>query len=254
MSRNDQSSSDGTDSQQTTPSASSSGLQQPVEDLDAILAGLENLDCAGSDASDLQRQGWQKALQFVQQPPLCAQMPLPFDFRASMLVNTVLNSIEGGFENLVRNYLQTTHSWLCMIHEQRYLQRLASCGGVPDAEFAIMTLAMYLGSPATDKFKDGKEDKTFLDGVYRAVKELHRFRSDQGPCFLMVISGVLIALYEIWHGRNDTTRSSLGITASAAYYLGLDLSASYTSPSHAKGTSLLEERKRVWWGLIVVDR
>jgi len=251
---NDQSSSDGLDSQRTTPSQSASGLRLHADDLDSILADLQNLDCAGSEPTGPNSQGWQKVLQLVQQPPLCAQMPLPFDFRASMTVNTVLNTIEGGFDNLVTNYLQTTHVWLCMIHEQRYLQRLANCGGVPDAEFAIMTLSMYLASPTTDKFKDGKQDKEFLNEVYRSVKELHRYRLEQGPCFLMIISGVLIALYEIWHGQNSTTRSTLGITISAAYYLGLDLSTTYTLSSHATGTSLLEERKRVWWALIIVDR
>jgi hypothetical protein len=169
-------------------------------------------------------------------------------------VDTVLNAVEGGFDNIVTNYLKTTHSWLCMIHEERYMKRLAEHGDMPDAEFAIVTLAMYLASPAADGFRDGKEDKSFLFEVYRSVKELHRVRAAQGPCFLMVIAGVLIALFEISHGDNAATQSTLQITTSTAYTLGLDMSMTYTLSSHPRGTSLLEERKRVWWALIIIDR
>lgn len=198
--------------------------------------------------------GWQRALQLSRQASIGPQLPLTFDVRVSMLVDTVLNAVEGGFDNIVSNYLKTTHSWLCMIHEERYLQRLAKSGHMPDAEFAIVTLGMYLASPAADTFRDGKEDRSFLFEVYRSVKELHRVRVAQGPCFLMVIAGVLIALFEICHGDNTATQSTLQITTSTAYTLGLDMSMTYTLSSHPKGTSLLEERKRVWWALIIIDR
>jgi len=206
----------------------------------------------GISASEV--QGWQSALQFSKQASLGPQLPMTFDTRLSILADTVFNTVEGGVRNIVTNYLKTTHTWLCMIHERRFLDCLTKPGARLDAEFTIGFLAMYLVSPASTDFRDGKYDNTFLDGVYHAVKELYHIRVAQGSHFMMVISGIWIALYEIYHADNSAARVTLQIATAIAYKLGLDSSINYTISSHQNGTLSLEERRRVWWSLIVVDR
>ena len=206
----------------------------------------------GISASEL--QGWQRALQFSKQASLGTQLSLTFDTRLSILADTVFNEVEGGLRSIVTNYLKTTHTWLCMIHERRFLDWLVKPGTRLDAEFTIGFLAMYLASPASTDFRDGKHDKAFLDGVYHSVKELYRIRVAQGSHFLMVVSGILIALYEICHADNTAARNTLQVATAIAYTLGLDSTITYTTSSHQNGILSLEERKRVWWGLIIVDR
>jgi len=199
-------------------------------------------------------QGRQNALQISKQASLSPQWPLTFQTRLSILADTVFNAVEGGVGNIVTNYLKTTHTWLCMIHERRFLDHLTKPGAMLDAEFTIGFLAMYLVSPASTDFRDGKCDNTFLDGVYRSVKELYHMRAAQRSHFMMVISGIWIALYEIYHTDNAAARITLRIAATMAYKLGLDSSINYTMSSHQNGTLSLEERRRVWWSLVIVDR
>jgi len=207
-----------------------------------------------SNTSTQEPQEWQWVLQLSKQASVGRQLAVTFDARLSILVDTVLNTVEGGFCNIVTNYLKTTHTWLCMIPEQRLLDHLAKRGTWPNAEFAIVFLAMYLASPVSVDFSDGKGDWAFLDEVYRSVKELHRMRAANGPCFSVVVSGILIALYEIWHADHTTARSTLHIASSAANALNLDSSMTYALSSHPNSTSYLEERKRVCWSLIIIDR
>lgn len=88
--------------------------------------------------------------------------------------------------------------------------------------------------------------------LYHVTK--HFYLEAEGSFSILVLqAGVLVALYELGHGIYPAAYVSVGTCARYAYALGI--TASRTVPARKVLTLVeVEERRRVWWAIIILDR
>lgn len=90
--------------------------------------------------------------------------------------------------------------------------------------------------------------------LYHAAKHFYLEVQSSGICTIQVLqAGVLISLYEIGHALYPAAFLSIGDCARFAYTLGIRGTG---APRLSNVTTLvqLEERRRVWWAIVILDR
>jgi hypothetical protein len=66
-------------------------------------------------------------------------------------------------------------------------------------------------------------------------------------------AGLLLSLYELGHAIYPSAYLSIGACARYAYALGINKDAN-TQVSKVLTLVELEENRRVWWGIVILDR
>ncbi len=91
--------------------------------------------------------------------------------------------------------------------------------------------------------------------LYRAVKQFYFDIEFSGRLSLQTLqAAVLIAIYEIGHGIYPAAIISVSNCARIGTLLGIDKSLNVWGPSSGIPWIELEERRRVWWAIIILDR
>jgi hypothetical protein len=121
----------------------------------------------------------------------------------------------------------------------------------PQADFALLSLCLYLvvQVPSFSKMD------SMRTSLYAKAKSLYSLVESTGIISVRTVqSGILISLYELGHGLFNEACISISGCGRAAMILGLDTSSS-TNPSENLGKQLeMEEKRRVWWGIVILDR
>ncbi|KAK3710452.1 hypothetical protein LTR37_010295 [Vermiconidia calcicola] len=157
------------------------------------------------------------------------------------------NSAE--LREMIEHYFSTLHNYFPIISKIRLYQHLANPLHEPGADVALLFLAMKL---ACSEIPDGMPAQTQL---YQDVKSFYNFVEAQNGFSVQIIQALLlIAFYEIGQCIYPAAYLSVGNSARVCYATGLhDRQAPQMLPRCNTWTEQ-EERRRVWWGVIVLDR
>lgn len=166
------------------------------------------------------------------------------------------NSAE--LRQMIEYYFSTVHRYFPIVSKIRLYQHLAHPLHEPGAEVALLFLAMKLVCSETPEelacagIPDGSPPQTQL---YQDVKSFYNFvEAQNGFSIQMIQASLLIALYEMGHSIYPASYLSVGNSARVGHAMGLhDRSTAQMLPRPNTWTEQ-EERRRVWWGVIILDR
>jgi hypothetical protein len=188
---------------------------------------------------------------FTNDPFRYSQLRTPF---VNVTVMTDVSKIVGSMEDHQKTaqlYFDSIHTWMPIISIQSYLERLQNLMTEPQADFALLSLCLYLvvQVPSCSKMD------SMRTSLYAKAKSLYSLVESTGIISVRTVqSGILISLYELGHGLFNEACISISGCGRAAMILGLDTSSS-TNPSENLSKQLdMEEKRRVWWGIVILDR
>jgi hypothetical protein len=146
-------------------------------------------------------------------------------------------------------YFETVHVWMPIISKKRFydhhLQLLFHC----QPDFTLLFLAMKLiTSILPDELANPRTP------AYNAAKHFYLEMEASGMISIQVLqAGLLLSLYELGHAIYPSAYLSIGACTRYAYALGINKDAK-TQAIKVLTLVELEENKRVWWGIIILDR
>uniref|UniRef100_L2G8K8 Fungal specific transcription factor n=1 Tax=Colletotrichum fructicola (strain Nara gc5) TaxID=1213859 RepID=L2G8K8_COLFN len=154
-------------------------------------------------------------------------------------------------QSSIATYFTTVHPWLPIVSKKRMNMGVALSQGGPD--LAMLFLAMKLMT--THPEPDSNMPAAGMP-LYRAAKRFMSLLENGGATSLMALqSMLLIAHFEYAHGIYPAAWITTGSCVRYADFLGL--------PTFQEGNLLLsspttwtelEERKRTWWAILILDR
>ena len=146
-------------------------------------------------------------------------------------------------------YFETIHVWMPIISKKRFydhhLQPMFHC----HADVTLLLLSMKLITSMLPK-----ELANPRTPAYYAAKHFYLEMEASGMMSIQVLqAGLLLSLYELGHAIYPSAYLSIGVCARYAYALGINQDAK-TQASKVLTLVELEENKRVWWGIVILDR
>ncbi|KAI8265418.1 Transcription factor BOA15 [Colletotrichum sp. SAR11_239] len=154
-------------------------------------------------------------------------------------------------QSSIATYFTTIHPWLPIVSKKRMNMGVALSQGGPD--LAMLFLAMKLMTTRPEPESNMPAARMPL---YRVAKRFMSLLENGGATSLMALqSMLLIAHFEYAHGIYPAAWITAGSCVRYADFLGL--------PTFQEGNLLLsspttwtelEERKRTWWAILILDR
>lgn len=157
--------------------------------------------------------------------------------------------------DLSTSYFNSVHIWMPIISRNRLYRYIINPLSKPRADVVLLVVAMRLIMWApSDSTGDSTGDLEFKSDLYRATKRFHREVEATGLLTLPILqAGILIALYEFGHGIYPSAYFSVGACARYGVLLGIDrvpMLSVDRSPSWVE----VEEKRRAWWTILILDR
>jgi hypothetical protein len=162
-----------------------------------------------------------------------------------MLISNLVGDILD-VRHTAMEFFQTIHPWMPLISKKRFYDHHLKHSLHSQADLTLLFLCIKLITkiPPSDP----------RSPLYNAAKHFFLEVETSGICNIQVLqAGVLISLYEIGHSLYPAAFLSVGACARFAYTLGINGSG----PVHASRVTTLvelEERRRVWWAIVILDR
>lgn len=90
--------------------------------------------------------------------------------------------------------------------------------------------------------------------TYRMARRLYSDTVSAGLLSIEILqAGILLALYEVGHALYPAAYLSVGMCARHGAALDLDKAISHSAVLHLPWSEI-EERRRVWWSILILDR
>ncbi|KAM0719810.1 hypothetical protein Q7P37_003945 [Cladosporium fusiforme] len=156
----------------------------------------------------------------------------------------------GELRTLVERYFATTHLYFPIVSKIRLYQHLSNPAHEPGADFALLFMTMKLvcselpvgvGPQQTQAYTDVKSFFTYVE-------------AQNGFSIQMIQVALLIALYELGHAVYPAAYLTIGHCARLGYAMGIHERGVPQMLIRPQTWTEQEERRRVWWGVIVLDR
>ncbi|KAL7932984.1 N-terminal binuclear Zn cluster-containing protein [Trichoderma chlorosporum] len=142
-------------------------------------------------------------------------------------------------------YFSSVHEWMPIISKIQFQTNLVSWFTHKRTELFYLIMAMKLACEQVSGPRTA---------LYQITKYLQFRIENSGTLSLQVIqASVLIAIYEMGHGIYPSAFLSIAGCARYATALGIDKSILYRDLDGVSKHEL-EERRRVWWSILVLDR
>lgn len=165
----------------------------------------------------------------------------------------VLEILGGGsnIQAIVTNYFATVHLWMPIVSRSKFTINLTTPSWEVGPELALLFLCMKL---ITSKPTDGYE--CAQNYIYLAAKRCIILMESNGLIsFLALQANILITLYEYSHAIYPAAWMSSGWSVRYGNMLGINGDKAATDllgkPNNWADD---EERRRTWWGVLLVDR
>jgi hypothetical protein len=185
----------------------------------------------------------------------CIETPFrtDFDLNVSMSAFAVLESVQAEFTRFMNLYFTSTHSWMAIVRKERFIKRVEASKQKAEAEVAILLLCMRLiAEPFNFAKTDGDASR---DTLYQAAKHLHGIiQASKGPSLELIQAGILIALFEHNAAMSDIAYESLINCYDMSRLLGNDTPYNSSRSKYCHVSASDEERRRTYWGIVVLDR
>ncbi|KAI9760148.1 MAG: hypothetical protein M4579_001868 [Chaenotheca gracillima] len=179
------------------------------------------------------------------------RFPVP---KASIPVPMEALDLLGGAPDVqlaVGTFFETVHKFFPIISKKRLVLHLANPLAESGADLALLFLCMKLVSERPFVGPEGGEMP-----LYSVAKRFYFLAETNNVTTLHLLqAGLLIALYEIGHGIYPAAFLTVGNCARLGYALGLRAEKGAAQMLNRCGTwTEQEERRRVWWGVVILDR
>lgn len=191
-------------------------------------------------------------LNWLLQPDLESALPPTSDIDRvfSTLVLRIVTEQGLSFEQVLEDYFCNIHSWLPVVLERSFRDRVSNLKVEPCAETSLLFLAIFL-LMQRDRDKRGEprpSQNYILSKHFYSFLQLRR-----APSLRLVQCALLTSLYEIGSLSPETASLSISNCARLGYLmkLNLDDGSEYTD---YLAWEAAEERRRVWVGVYLLDR
>ncbi|KID79675.1 Zn(2)-C6 fungal-type DNA-binding domain protein, partial [Metarhizium brunneum ARSEF 3297] len=176
-----------------------------------------------------------------------AQLELP-GLEVESLVTDDVEALVGDVQDIqatAQFFFETVHTWMPIVSKVGFSQSLIRRMTHQRAEFFLLVLSMKLCSSRVTNARTN---------LYRTARQLHADMERSGTLSLLVLqAGILIALYEMGHGLYPDAYLSVAQCARYGTALGVDKTIVSRDLAATKVPDL-EEARRVWWSILVLDR
>ena len=154
-------------------------------------------------------------------------------------------------QNIISSYYITSHVWLPIISKARLYQSAGVPLGETSPDLALLFLCMRL---VTQRLPQALEDPQ--TPYYLFVKEFHFLVESAGILSIHFLqAGILLATYELGHAIFPAAYLTIGRCVKDGHAMNICETAQaprmLPPPS---GWTEVEERRRVWWAIIILDR
>lgn len=152
-------------------------------------------------------------------------------------------------QTLTSHFFDTIHLWMPIISKKRFYDQCQYSLPPSRPELALLVLCMKLIAEILPEHTTNPQTST-----YSSAKHFYLEVETAGFLSIQVLqAGVLISLYELGHAIYPSAFLSIGACARYAYTLGINGNA--TSQVSRPFTWIeQEERRRVWWAIVILDR
>lgn len=176
-----------------------------------------------------------------------AQLKVP-ELDVDYLITKDVSDFVGDVANIKAisdKFFNSVHEWMPIVSKIQFLANLVSSLTHKRAELFFLILAMKLVC------EPGSSSRTPL---YQVTKRLQHQIGNSGVLSLQVVqASVLIIIYELGNGIYPSAFLSIASAARYASAVDLDKSILHREISGISWPEL-EERRRTWWSLLVLDR
>lgn len=150
---------------------------------------------------------------------------------------------------MIEDFFATVHTYFPIVSKIRLYQHLASPSIDPGADLALLFMAMKL---AASEVPDGLPPQTQL---YQDVKSFYSYvEAHNGFSIQLIQALLLIGMYELGHAIYPAAYLSTGHSAHLGHAMGLHDRNAPQMLQRCTTWTEQEERRRVWWGVIILDR
>ncbi|KAL3492293.1 fungal-specific transcription factor domain-containing protein [Aspergillus germanicus] len=164
------------------------------------------------------------------------------------LVMTTMVEQNQSLAGALDSYFGNIHPWLPVLHEQTFRTKAYHLGTSPEAEVALIFLAILLVLEP-QRAHIGKESQ-----LYNLCRYLFSFlQMSRSPSLELVQAGLLLAVYELGSGLSQAASLTIGTCARVGYVLRLNVDDPRLPDGHVPWVRS-EEQRRVWLGVYMVDR
>ncbi|KAL5346249.1 hypothetical protein ACLOAV_008517 [Pseudogymnoascus australis] len=153
-------------------------------------------------------------------------------------------------QTVIRDYFDTVHTWMPIISKKRLTRNMLNPMWEAGPDLALVFLCMKLMAP-----RPQDDPENIYNPMYAAAKRFISYLEASGTVSLMVLQAyILVALYELGHSIYPAAWMTVGSCARYGQVLGIHDSerAPQLLPLVSTWTEL-EERRRSWWGVIILD-
>lgn len=206
---------------------------------------------SGADRQPRSKPQGLKDLELCFTAPSCGIDVSSHDRLQKSTVDFVLRIFDS-WENVLdisTSFFTGTHQRISAICRSRYMDDVASLLVTPQADVAVLCLCILLieQRPVNDT-------TDMLSPLYLQTKNLITLlETRSGPTLNLVQCRVLVTFYEMGHGFQTTAYGSIAACARSARALGLHKKR-WRKPPPLSQKTRLEEEKRAWWTVIIMDR
>jgi hypothetical protein len=144
-------------------------------------------------------------------------------------------------------FFEHIHQWMPFISKKRFYDMYLQPAFHTRPDVVLLLLALKLITTFPQAGANGSRTP-----LYYAVRHFY-VEVEAAFSILVLQAGVLVALYELGHGIYPAAYLSIGTCARYAHALGINVGR--TVPTRRVLTFVeVEERRRVWWAIVVLDR
>lgn len=150
---------------------------------------------------------------------------------------------------MTRKYFDSIHHRITVISKQRFLDRLPSLSSRRNAEDMALCLCMHLLQE-----EPTPETESMQSSLYINVKSIMSLLTSSGFQSLPVVQAlVLVTFFEIGHAIYPACSLSISLCAKLARRQSIHKDSKEALDSEAARIEY-EERKRVWWAIMSLER
>ena len=189
------------------------------------------------------------------------ELPIPAE------IATLLGDASS-IHNIATTFFRTVHRWLPIISKRSFFSYLLNPLTRRRTELSLLALCMKLCCTSPDD-ADANADAGLVEGLvtgererlrlYRAAKQFHLEVEMAGTLSIHTLqASILIALYEISHAIYPAAYLSVGACARQGLALGVNKLVTDDAAGDDAGRTgpwqEVEERRRAWWAVLMLDR
>ncbi|MCJ1265250.1 hypothetical protein MMC22_005125 [Lobaria immixta] len=153
---------------------------------------------------------------------------------------------------IATRYFEDIHTWMPIVSKYRFYNHLMNPLLEHRSDLTILLFCMRLISWSAVEHADGDKPRT---RAYLAAKRLLVDAESAGILTLQILQAILlVTIYEIGHGIYPAAYITIGTCARYGTALGIDRQKPSENGSPSLSEVEQEERRRVWWAIVILDR